>query len=370
MRRIVLVYILMLMVSFVWAQSNEFQEVNHFFDSINKVEKIQKIDAVFQEMVKVKNFSGAIIVGLDTELLYMNYNGYANWETKTKIEPNSTFELASVSKQFTAVAILKLYEQGLLKLTDTIQKFIPDFPYRGITIHHLLCHRSGLPEYFDFAEVYQKDDKTTMMDNDSLVRMMQIRRPKRLSRPDVKFEYNNTGYALLAKIVEIVSGQQFSDFVQENIFNPYGMSHSYFYLKGKGKDSLETAGHKSNYRVYKRDIQSGVYGDKGVFTTAEDMWNWNKALYAGKVLQDTTLQLAYTPKNKDMLPIYNYGYGWRLAVDADGGRLVFHGGLWNGNNTLFSRRLCDKSFVMIFSNVYNKSFGGRGDQILGILKEM
>ena len=336
-------------------------------EAVFATEELRKIDSLYQNMVAVKKFNGSILIGRGDSVLYTNFSGYADFQTKRKLTRQSRFEIASVSKQFTAVSILILYEQGKLALTDSVQRFIPDFPYSGITVHQLLCHRSGLPEYFKFADGYHSD-KNAIMDNDSLLRMLKAVKPKILHAPDQKFEYCNTGYAVLASIVERVSGMKFTDFVHERIFKPLEMTESCFYYYDKIPTALFAVGHRDNKKHYEKDYMSGVVGDKGIFTTVNDLFIWSNALDKGKVLKQSTLEMAFAPKNPETDSCQNYGYGWRMECDSVGHRLIYHGGLWNGNNTLFIKRLCDKVTFIVFSNIYNRGFSGKSKEFLGILE--
>jgi CubicO group peptidase (beta-lactamase class C family) len=345
---------------------SDFVAINSYFDSISMVIKTRQIDSVFKSMSKEKNFNGSLLIGKQNKIIYTNFSGYADYPNKIRLNKSSQFETASVSKQFTAIAVLILYQQGKLHLNDSIQKFIPDFPYRGITIHQLLCHRSGLPDYFKFAEKYHKD-KNCLMTNDSLLNMMIVHLPVRLEIPDKGFEYSNTGYAILASIVERVSGMAFPEFVIHSIFEPAGMKESYFYHYGKNQSGGYTVGHKNNYKHYERDFLSGVLGDKGIFTTAHDLYLWDNALCETKIVSSETLQMAFSPQNTDKSTCDNYGYGWRLSCDEYGNTLIYHGGLWNGNNSLFLKRIVDKTLIVILSNVYNRGFSGRSTQLISIL---
>jgi len=360
--------IILFSIEFTVAQKRtaEFVEINNFFDSISLQTKIQQIDNVFKNMVVEKRFNGSMLIGKNTKVIYSNFSGYADYPNKKQLSKSSQYEVASVSKQFTAIAILLLYEEGKLNLSDSVQKFIPDFPYKGITIHQLLCHRSGLPDYFKFAEKYHKD-KDYLMTNDSLLRMMRNYKPKILEAPNTKFEYSNTGYAVLASIVECVSNMSFSAFVTQYIFQPANMKESYFYHYGKAQAKEPTVGHKNNSKYYERDFLSGILGDKGIFTTPYDLYLWDKALYEAKIIKPQTLQMAFSPKHTDQSICSNYGYGWRLSCDNYGNTLIYHGGLWNGNNCLFLRRTTDKTLIIFLSNIYNKGFSGRSGEILGIL---
>jgi CubicO group peptidase (beta-lactamase class C family) len=357
-----------LLMGFVSAQNRtaEFVAINNFFDSVSLQMKTQQIDTVFKNMVSEKRFNGSLLVGKNKNIIYSNFSGYADFPKKKRLNKSSQYEIASVSKQFTAVAILMLYEQKKLNLNDSVQKFISNFPYYGITVHQLLCHRSGLPDYFKFAEKYHKDENY-LMTNDSLLNMMTVYKPVPLDIPNKNFEYSNTGYAVLASIVERVSGMPFYQFVNQHIFEAVGMKNTYFYHYGKNNPEGYTSGHRSNYKYYERDFLSGVLGDKGVFTTTYDLYLWDKALYEAKIIKPETLQMAFSPKHADQSPCSNYGYGWRLSCDSYGNALIFHGGLWNGNNTLFVRRISDETLIVILSNVYNKGFSGKSAVILAIL---
>ncbi|MDR1181789.1 MAG: beta-lactamase family protein [Bacteroidales bacterium] len=361
----------LLSINITLAQHNrtDFDIINDFFDSISVIIKTKQIDSVFHNMSKEKQFNGSLLIGKQHKIVYTNFSGYADYPAKIRLNKSSQFEIASGSKQFTAIAILMLYEQKKLQLSDTIQKFIPDFPYKGITIHQLLCHRSGLPDYFKFAEKYHQN-KDYLMTNDSLLNMMKVYRPKSLEIPDKGFEYSNTGYAVLASIVERISGMPFSEFITRFIFEPTGMKESYFYHYGKNQQGGYTVGHKNNLKHYERDFLSGVLGDKGIFTTAHDLYLWDNALYEAKIIRSETLQMAFSPQNPEKSPCDNYGYGWRLSCDKYENTLVYHGGLWNGNNSLFLKRISDKTLIIILSNVYNRGFSGRSAEILSILDSL
>ncbi|MDR2410658.1 MAG: beta-lactamase family protein [Bacteroidales bacterium] len=347
-------------------RTSDFVEINNFFDSVCMIMKTKQIDSVFKNMSNEKQFNGSLLIGKQNKILYSNFSGYADYPAKKRLNTSSQFEIASGSKQFTAIAILMLYEQKKLQLTDSIQKFLPDFPYKGITIHQLLCHRSGLPDYFKFAEIYHKN-KNYFMTNDSLINMMVVYRPQILDVPDKSFGYSNTGYAILASIVERITGMLFSEFITRFIFEPTGMKESYFYYYGKNQEGGYTVGHKNNLKHYERDFLSSILGDKGIFTTAHDLYLWDNALYEAKIIDMETLQMAFSPQNADKPNCNNYGYGWRLSCDNYGNTLIYHGGLWNGNNSLFLKRPSDKTLIVILSNVYNKGFSGRSTEILSIL---
>ncbi|MBO7625367.1 MAG: beta-lactamase family protein [Bacteroidales bacterium] len=318
---------------------------------------------LFQTIVKEKRFNGSMLVADDQGVLFQRTNGYARLAGGKRLHAASQFEVASVSKQFTAISILMLQEAGLLSLEDSLERFFPFFPYHGITIRQLLCHRSGLPDYLEFALPYSNDLEP--MSNEELLQLLTLEHPEPESPPDTRFSYSNTGYAVLASVVEKVSGLTFEDFVLRNIFEPLEMNHSRFFTEACTVPSLFTIGHRRNKSVYERDALSGVVGDKGIMTTTADLHQW--FFHIGALVSDSTLAMAWTPQNGDMDSCANYGFGWRLSCDAQGNRLVYHGGLWNGNHCLMLYRPCDHTFLLFLSNWCNGAFQRRSDTVLEIM---
>ncbi|MDR1792629.1 MAG: beta-lactamase family protein [Bacteroidales bacterium] len=351
-------------------------DVNSYFTSYYKKNNLytaklyQRLDSVFLSMVKENHFNGCILIAQGSSILYSNCTGYADFQSKKRINSLTRFELASVSKQFTAIAILQLFEQGKLKLTDSVQQYIPTFPYSGVSISQLLCHRSGVPDYFKFADKFQ-ENKDFLIDNDSLERMLEAHFQPLTFPSGTSFNYSNTGYATLALIVEKISGQSFPEYVKRFIFEPAGMKNTCFYDQKAYMDGKNFAfGHKKDKKVYQKDYLSGIFGDKGIFSTVNDLFLYNNALDSNKLLKEETKNMAFEPHNLDLSQCNNYGYGWRLDCDKNGSALVYHGGLWNGNNTLFIKRLDDNVLIIFLSNIYNRGFaGGRSDLFLQILDE-
>ena len=324
------------------------------------------LEQLFNRLVREKHFNGAMLVGDDKGVVFRRVSGYARLASCKKLDFNSQFEVASVSKQFTAVSVLMLQEAGLLSLDDSLERFFPYFPYHGITVRQLLCHRSGLPDYLEFAPPYTSDLEP--MDNEELLQMMVCMQPEPESAPDTRFSYSNTGYALLAAIVERVSGQTFEDFVLRNIFEPLQMNGTRFYTEECRIASLNTIGHRRDKSVYERDALSGVLGDKGVMTTVDDLYKWFFNIRL--LVSDTMLKQAWSPQNSDLDSCRNYGFGWRLSCDASNDRLVYHGGLWNGNHCLMVYRPSDNTFLLFLSNWCNGAFQHRSDEVLEIMKNM
>lgn len=349
------------------SKAEAFTQNNHYFDSLNLIYKQHQFDSLFTFIVKEKYFNGAFLIARGNDILYENVAGYSNYSNQKPLDIHASFEIASVSKMFTAVAILMLYEEGKIDLTKKVRDYLPDFPYNNITVHQLLCHRSGLPEYFKFAERYHKNPSFPLT-NDSLLLMIQKHQPKYNALPDKEFEYCNTNYAILAAIVEKVSEIPFSQYLETKLFKPLEMNETFLYQYGNNQTIL--IGHRSNKKEYERNYLSGVVGDKGIFTSVHDLYDWDKALFNGKLIKKETLAIAVFPHNPDQMLCNNYGYGLRIRCDEQKNILLYHGGLWNGNNSLFIHRPIDNTLIIFLSNIYNKSFTWRSADMLRILDEL
>lgn len=321
-------------------------------------------------------FNGVFVLVSKDSVIYSKTQGYATFKPRKPLEETSIFELASVSKQFTAAAILQLVEQGKLNENDYLGKFFPNFPYKGITIHHLLTHQSGLPEYMDFKNKYWKDSKLSMNNKDLLNILVQYQ-PKKLRAPGQKFEYNNTGYALLALIVAQVSKMSFEDYVCEHLFKPAGMTETFFYTQTLSKSSKVpeylrlrmVKGYDLVEKERSYDYECGIIGDKGVFSTANDMLLWYKALKNNMVLSPeiqkkmTTAYILSNEKDHEY-----YGYGLRIISTPEEEKYIYHGGLWRGFTSLFFFDPEEDFLMLVLSNYFNKAHYGKRQEVFNILK--
>lgn len=313
--------------------------------NIKATEKTRKI----KELLQKKYFNGCILVAQEGQILYKNAFGFANFRQKKQLDINTDFQLASVSKQFTAVAVMMMKEQGKLDYDDNVNKFYPEFPYKNITIRMLLTHRSGLSEYMWFCD--HITDRRTPINNQDLIKLIIDKRPGINFNPDRRHDYSNTGYAILAAIVEKLTNTTFPEFMKKNVFDPLGMNNTFIFTFGSldNKSNIAT-GHLSNWFPSGHDYLDGVTGDKGVYSCVDDLFKWDQGLYSGKIVALTTLDEAYTPANKEFKGKRNYGFGWRTNIQDDDSKVVFHAGLWHGFCPYFARRPCDKSTIIVLSN--------------------
>ncbi len=379
----------------------EEQYQQYLLDTIGDRYDVEGLEFVANEMFEKLN--GAILVAVgDTVLVEHAYGELCltgepprcNPAEDNQITETTLFDLASISKQFTAVAVLQLCVQGKISLDDTITEYFPNLPYKGVTIKHLLTHTTGIPEYFKFK--YTVFGSSAFVDNQQLLRVLEKQKYAKTFPTGSKFEYVNTNYAILASLVAKMSGKSFEDYVHEHIFKPAGMKNTCFFTELVGVDAKHgkkyadvdpkaedvnvkplpmdvpvARGHRKLAVTARYDRLNGVLGDKGVYSNVEDMLRWANAMFIEyKVLPKEWVDLASQRENQladGSLPQSIYGYGYRIEESPEHGKLVYHGGLWNGFQNLFLFRPSDNVVIVFLSNFYNKAHVGRSKQILNIL---
>lgn len=326
------------------------------FKEINASLKKSQLDTLFDNRFKKNPLNGCILIHQDGIDLYKKCFGTTciKCDSKDSLTFHTAFQLASLSKTFTAVAVLKLIEQKKIELNDSVQKFYPNFPYKNITIQSLLNHRSGLPYYaYSFQDSLVRGK--VRPNNQDLMKWFELFKPDLYSYPNRHFSYNNTNYAVLAAIIEIVSEQTYETFIQKNICEPLGLKNTYT-LNHIPTEQATTVGHEGSRKVPK-DYFDDVLGDKGIYSSIDDLYKWYRALNSLCLLNNEMLQLAFTPQSFEKKGKRNYGLGFRMIINEDTkeAKYIYHNGWWKGYNTLFWFDPTTKSFITILSNVKNKS---------------
>lgn len=321
-----------------------------------KTEKVShKLDSLLQRINKRHDFHGSLLVAKNGKIVYNNQVGYADFKNKEPLNKASVFQLASVSKQFTAAAIMLLYERNQIKLTDTVNKYFPNFPYEHVTITNLLNHTGGLPKYFWVAEHKWKQEKAPT--NSEMMTLLASSDVLRFFKPGRNFDYSNTGYIVLASIVEKISGTSFNDFVKKNIFDPLNMKDSFVY--SFENDNIR-ANQLDGYRLYRgwrhlkinNTVNDAVVGDKNVYTTSEDLFKWTLGLNNGKLLSKESLDLMYAKGETVYGRKIPYGFGFR--IDTKDQNIIYHHGKWNGFSTGLTQYQEDDLVVIVLEHTsYN-----------------
>jgi CubicO group peptidase (beta-lactamase class C family) len=315
----------------------------------------KRIDAVMAEIYKPGEPGAAIIVRKDGRTIFRKGYGMADMELGVPVEPDMVFRLGSITKQFTAVSVLILAEQGKLSLQDEITKFLPDLPTQGrtITIEHLLTHTSGLKSYTNLSEwlpLWRKDM--------SVREIIDLTKDKPMEfAPGERWNYNNTGYVLLGAVIEKVSGLTYEDYVNKMIFGPLGMKHSYYGNTERiiprripgyqmGKDGFVNAPYLS---------MTQPYAASALLSSVDDLGVWNEAVFSGKLVKKEWLDKAFTPYPLKNGESTGYGYGWFIA-NYQGHRIIEHGGGIHGFSTYEMTLPEDRIFLAILTN---SAVGGR-----------
>lgn len=312
-----------------------------------------QIGEFYQKTLLRFGFNGGILVAKNGQIIFEKYHGYFDLKKKDSLTPHSAFHLASVSKTFTAMAVLKLVQDGKLSLNDSLQKFFPGFPYEGVTVKLLLSHRSGLPNYLYFMEKlgWPRD---SFCSNETILKYLMEFRPPGTGRPDTHFSYCNTNYSLLGLIIEKASGMSYEDYLKKTFFIPIGMKDTYvFNMKRDSARSMASYDYRGRKEPY-TFLDQG-FGDKNIYSTPEDMLRWDQAMYSDFFFSKKTLEEAYTPYSNERPGIRNYGYGWRMNVFPDGRKVIYHNGWWHGNNTVFIRSIQDSVTIIVLGNKYNRN---------------
>ncbi len=285
------------------------------------------------------------------KISYQKALGIDGPTTKKSLTGQSSFNLASISKQFMAMMTMILKEKGALQYDDKVQKYLPEFPYPTITIRHLLNHTSGMVEYFDLALKYNNTLDT--LNNQKLIRLLAKYQPPLEFEPGSRWYYCNTGYVILVSVIEKVSGQRIEDFFSSSITTPLQLKNTFiYYLKmvdPKNEKRRVIGMDRLNGKYVLNDLirLDGVVGDGNVYSSAEDLLKWDQSLYNNKLVKAATLQEAFTPVTLNDGTKYPYGFGWGIQ---DSGRIVSHTGGWVGFLNNFKRNLGKKTTFIYLSS--------------------
>src|SRR5688572_9250082 len=313
-------------------------------------------------------FSGVVMIADNGKPVYHKAFGYREFENQISLQASDIFELASVSKQFTAMIIMMLKEKGKLNYDDSVGKFI-DIPYRGITIRHLLTHTSGLPDYQDIMNKHW--DKSKVAGNPDCLEYLNKYAPPKRFEPGEKYEYSNTGYLLLASIAEKSSGKDFIELCKKWIFKKLKMKSTdirtleekkatknfaigHIYVEERNKWIRADSFPSSDYTIWLGNRK----GPGRISSTSTDLLKWDQALYTEKLIKQSTLQEAFTPMKLNNGSLSNYGFGWSLQTDSILGKVVSHNGDNPGYKTNIIRFIEKRNTIILLNINANKNLIG------------
>lgn len=311
--------------------------------------KIARIDSALTALYQRELFNGTVLIAEKGKVLYKKAFGLKNFQANEPLTTASSFNLASVSKQFYAMMTMMLKEQGKLNYDAPVRQYVPKFPYPTVTVRHLLNQTSGLPEYFEIAMA-----RMTLLDTLTNASMMDILaevKPPLVFQPGERWEYCNTNYTTLASVIEAVSGMTADKFLKQYITTPLKMNDTYIYhLKMKSFPASRVFGFhwEGGTRVVDDLIRfDGIVGDGNVYSSAEDLLKWDQALYTEKLVKKATLQEAFTPGKLNNGKATQYGFGWGIN---EPGKKVSHTGGWVAFRTVINRYIDKNQTVIVLGN--------------------
>jgi CubicO group peptidase (beta-lactamase class C family) len=316
-------------------------------------EKKYEVSRYFEKTWSEKNDNVAFLVAKNGQIIYENYMGFANRSTDVSITKNTPLHIASVSKVLTSTAILMLVDTKRLSLNQKVNTIITNFPYPDVTIQTLLNHRSGMKNYSYFTYENNNWDKKQTLTNKDIVKVMVDKQIPLESKTDTRFSYCNTNYAMLALIIEKITGLKYPEAMKEMIFNPLKMTNTFVFNITKDKDIIAPS-YKGNNVEIGIDYLDGIYGDKNIYSTPRDLLKFDKARYSPFFLNPELLKKVYQGYSFESKGLRNYGLGVRMIEFEKGEPFYYHNGWWHGNTSSFITLRKEKVFIIVLSNKFTK----------------
>jgi len=322
----------------------------------SETNKLKLLDEWLDILYKKGKFNGTVLLSQQGKMLFSKSYGLDGAKVFSQLTDHSSYNLASVSKQFTAMGIVILNDQLKLNYQDKVSDYIPELScYKDISIQHLLHHTSGLPDYMVLAVRNRSD--TDIFTTSEMIALYKSHHPKLYFEPGTKFKYSNAGYVLLAEIIERVSGSSFQNFMTDNIFKPLHMNDTQvFNLLSEDQPDKRVYGFGYKFWVFggKRKLKDlnyfdGVAGDGGVYSSVRDLNSWHEALRDGLLVSNETYKTAYTPARLANGSHTKYGFGWFINGDNS----VEHAGGWQGFTSYIHRNLKKDELIIILDNSSN-----------------
>jgi CubicO group peptidase (beta-lactamase class C family) len=312
--------------------------------------------------------------------IYHRAFGYQNFETKEKVDTASVFELASVFKQFTAMIIMQLKDEGKLNFDDGIEKYLGQLSYGNITIRDLLNHTSGLPDYQAIMDEHW--DKSKVAGNEDIIEYLKKFHPPKLFDPGTKYEYSNTGYVLLASIAERISGEDFIERSRNGIFRLLEMNTTdirilseksvmenfawgHIYVNERARYVRADSFPSSNYTIWLGNRK----GPGRISSTSLDLLKWDQALYSEKIIKQKTLAEAFMPDRLMNDSLSCYGFGWDIQISPNGKRIVKHNGDNPGYKTQIIRHMDENKMLIVLCNNAHRGFEKIVEQLDRLLQD-
>ncbi len=315
-------------------------------------ERLTAYNDLFQPILDKSGLNGSVLVALNGYIIYEYNGGHSNFGTRKTIDDSTLFQIASISKIFTAAAIMKLEEEGKLSIDDTVSKHLEDIIYKNITIRELLSHRTGIPRYEYYSNQFWDSLDSDYID--AVYNKLNQDSSPLYFRPNSRFLYSNTGYVVLAKLIEKLAEESFETYIRRELFEPAEMYNSFFITE---LDSIEgyniAKGYHSKRRksplMWQMNSLDMVLGDKSIYTNTKDLLSWYRAISLGRILSEESLEKIMDINTFSTNQNRGYGLGirWKKVDDRE---FFYHNGRWNGFRSVFAYRPDTKLLVIALSN--------------------
>lgn len=349
----------------------------------------KEINNYLENLHSINQFNGNYVVAKNEKVICEKFVGYGDYHKKIALRKNTQFPIASISKTFTATAILQLKQKSKLKLDDVVQKYLPTFPYANITIRHLLSNTSGLVDYYNIFDSVMVEFPNKLITNSDIIPAFNQYKIPLSFLPGERFQYNNVNFCIAALIVEKVSGLSFGEYLKQYIFRPAKMKNS---LVPDNKNIMQTKQVEcysfpnlysislQNIRTisknFKIEERNNFYGNGGIVSTAADLYKFDQALYNGTLIGKQELEEAFTPMklNNGKTTTYQldekqvtYGLGWEIYTDEKNGKVVFHDGSLTGLTSILVRNISKQQTIILLDNTGSNAVFSTSNAILNIL---
>jgi len=317
---------------------------------------IKKLNSYFEQCHLAEQCNGSFIVAEKGKILYHQALGFANHEDDQQLSITDQFDIGSISKQFTAIAVIILEEQGKLDLDIDIRQYLPELPYQGMTIRHLLTHTSGAPDVMAYLTgLYRAGKVKAAITNDTVIAALAKEKIPVLALPGHEWKYSNTGYVLLASIVAKVSKQPFSEFLEDHIFTPLSMNDSVIRSSAKaGELNNRIYGFLTNIdgsrKAYDQIPFFDLTGLGGIYSTTGDLYKWDIALQQSKLISNENWVQATTPVTLINGKSHPYGFGLDLDPIISGRERIGHGGHWRGFKAQYAHLPKNEQTIILLTN--------------------
>ncbi len=312
------------------------------------------IETFFNEHINQNDeFNGSFLVAKNGQIIFEKYQGKANFKTNESLSEETPLHLASISKVLTASSIFRLIDAQKLSLDEKVQTILPSFPYKAISIRMLLNHRSGLAKYSNFTEPVKVWGKSKTLHNSDILNIMGKHNIPLDFKPNTKFAYCNTNYAILALVIEKLTNLSFPQAMQNLVFKPLNMNNTFVFELEKQKDSVSQT-YKSTKEKIPYDQLDAIYGDKNIYSTPQDLLKFDLATYSNDFISEDLKKEIYKGYSYEKKGIKNYGLGIRLREWETGQEIFYHNGWWHGNTTSYITLKKDTVTMIALSNKYTR----------------